>query len=89
MHSHVSKIFWTKLCINPLIHRLSTRRRGRAVCFTGRGVAWVRILECWRHIFILNFSIPACSKRLSGSHANEIKHDHFSVVIVVLDPGYD
>ena len=40
------------------------------------------------YIFILNCSIPACSEQLSGSHANEIKHDHSPVVIVVLDPRY-
>ena len=41
------------------------------------------------NIFILNFSIPACSEQLSGSHANEIKHDRSPVVIVILDPRYD
>ena len=41
------------------------------------------------HIFILYFSIAAFTEQLSGSHANEIKHDHSHVVIVVLDPRYD
>ena len=41
------------------------------------------------YIFILHFSIRACSEQLSGSYASEIKHDHSPVVIVVLDPGYD
>ena len=36
--------------------------------------------------FHLNFSIPACSGQLSRSHANEIKHDHSPVVIVVFRP---
>ena len=31
----------------------------------------------------------SCSEQLSGSHANEIKHDHSPVVIVVLDQRYD
>ena len=35
------------------------------------------------------FSIPARSEQLSGSHANEIKHDHSPVVILVLDLRYD
>ena len=39
--------------------------------------------------FHFEFSIPACSEQLSGSHANEIKHDHSPVVVVVLDPRYD
>ena len=46
------------------------------------GLAWVRIpLETY--IFILNFSILACSQQLSGSHANEIKHDHSPVIIKI------
>ena len=32
----------------------------------------------------VNFSIPARSEQLSGSHANEIKHDHSPAAIVVL-----
>ena len=47
--------------------------------------AWVRIpLETY--IFILNFWHPSCSEQLSLANANEIKHDHSPVVIVVLDP---
>ena len=49
--------------------------------------AWVE--SRWRHIFILNLSLPPCSDQLSGAHANEIKHDHSPVVITVLDPNYD
>ena len=51
-------------------------------------MACVRIpLETY--IFILNFSIPACSEQLSRSHANDIKHSNSPVVIFVLDPRYD
>ena len=42
-----------------------------------------------QYIFILNFSLPLRSKQRSGVHANEIKHDHEAVDIVVLDPRYD
>ena len=52
-------------------------------------LAWRWFESRWRHIFILNFLIPACSEQLSGSHANEIKHDHSAVAIVVVDPRYD
>ena len=41
------------------------------------------------YIFILNFSLPVRSEQLNGTHANEIKHDNSSLVIVVLDPRYD
>ena len=37
----------------------------------------------------MNFSLPVHSEQLSGTHANEIKHDHPPVVIIVLDPRYD
>ena len=43
----------------------------------------------WKHVFILNVSFPLRSEQLSGANANEIKHDHLPVVIVVLDPRYD
>ena len=35
-------------------------------------------------MFILKFSLPSRSEQLSGAHANEIKHDHSPVDIVVL-----
>ena len=38
---------------------------------------------------ILNFSLPSSSLQLMGAHANEIKHDHSPVVIVVLDLRYE
>ena len=71
--------------INPQFVIKSSWLRGLKRCFTSRGMAWVRILQ-ETYIFILNFSIPACSEQLCGSHANEIKHDHSPEVIVVLDP---
>ena len=50
--------------------------------------AWVRIpLEAY--IFILNFSLPSRSEQLSGANADEMKHDHSPVVVVVLDPRND
>ena len=39
------------------------------------------------YIFILNFESQP--EQLSGSDANEIKHGHSYVAIVVLDPTYD
>ena len=45
------------------------------------------------HIYLAtketNFSLPPRSEQVSGAHANEVKHDHSPVVIVVLDPRYD
>ena len=35
------------------------------------------------------FSLPPRSEQVSGTHVNEIKHDHSPVVIVVLDSRYD
>ena len=40
------------------------------------------------YIFILNFSHNSRSEQLSGVNANEIKHEHLHVVIVVLDARY-
>ena len=54
--------------------------------YTG-GVARVRI-PLGTYTFILNFSLSPLSEQLSGAHANEIKHRHSPVVIVVLDPRY-
>ena len=34
----------------------------------------------WKQILILNFSLPARSERVSGSHVNENKHDNSPVV---------
>ena len=39
--------------------------------------------------FHFEFSLPSRSEQLSAANANEIKHDHSSVVIVVLDLRYD
>ena len=39
--------------------------------------------------FDLEFSLPPRSVQVNGAVANEIKHDHSSEVIVVLDPRYD
>ena len=51
---------------------------------------WSCLISFAWDIFILNFSLPLRrSEQVSGSHANEIKHDHSPVVIVVLDPRYD
>ena len=80
------------ICI-PLSRKiLSTRSTSR---WLGRAVwgADSPVVE-WRgvgsnpagNIFILIFSLPPPSEKLSGTHANEIKHDHLPVVIVVLDP---
>ena len=78
--------------IKTIKNQLISNQRGRAVLGAVSLVVarsgWVRIpLET--QIFILNFSIPSCSEQLRGSHANEIKHDHSPVVIVVLDPRYN
>ena len=35
------------------------------------------------------FALPSRSEQLSRASANEIKHDHSPVVIVLLDPRYD
>ena len=52
------------------------------------GVTWVRIpLETY--IFILNFSLPPRFEHLIGAHANKIKHDHFPLVIIDLNPRCD
>ena len=39
--------------------------------------------------FIIYVSGESFIEQLSGSQANEIKHDNSPVVIVVLDPRYD
>ena len=87
MHCHIPICY-----IKTINTQLISNQRGRAVYGAVSLVVaqsgWVRIpLETY--IFILNFSIPARSEQLSGSHANDIKHDHSHVVIVVLDPRYN
>ena len=37
------------------------------------------------YIFILKLSLASSSSLFTGSHANEFKQDHVSVVYVVLD----
>ena len=51
-------------------------------------VVWVRIpLETYT--FILKFLLPIRSVQVNGADANEIKHNHSPIVIVVLDYSYD
>ena len=40
-------------------------------------------------VFILDFSLPLRSEQVNGAVANENKHDHSPVVIVVLESRYD
>ena len=56
--------------------------------FTCRGVAWSGFESRLRHVFSF-FLLPPRSEQLSATHANEIKHDHPHIVIVVWDPRYD
>ena len=51
-------------------------------------MTWVRIPR-ETYIFMLNFSLPPRSKQLSVAYENEIKHDHSSLVKIILDPRYD
>ena len=53
------------------------------VYMSWRANSWFE--SCWKHIFLLNIWLPARFELLNGAHANEIKHDHSSVVIIILD----
>ena len=63
--------------------------RSKALQLSCRGLAGCGFESRWRHIFILNFSLPPRSEQVNGAVANEIKHVHSPEVIVVLDPRYD
>ena len=78
------------ICIPLSCKQSAVAEWSNALIYLSRnGVARVQIpLETYI-FFILNFSLPPLSEQVSGAYANEIKHDHSSKVIVVLDPRYD
>ena len=70
-------------------HQALVAERSKALQLSCRGLAGRGFESRWRHIFILNFSLPPRSEQVNGAVANEIKHVHSPEVIVVLDPRYD
>ena len=70
-------------------HQALVAERSKALQLSCRGLAGCGFESRWRHIFILNFSLPPRSEQVNGAVANEIKHVHSPEVIVVLDHRYD
>ena len=70
-------------------HQARVAERSKALHLFCRGLAGCGFESRWRHIFILNFSLPPRSEQVNVAVENEIKHVHSPEVIVVLDPRYD
>ena len=75
-----------QLSFKILNYSTSSVRHGWFICHVVHGVAWIPLKTYF--FFILNFSLPYRSEQLIVAIANEIKHYHSPVVIVVLDNIY-
>ena len=86
--SFFKKCIW--LSYKTLNHWSPSSPFGRAVWGADFPVVdwrgWCGFGSRWRHIFILNFSLPPRSEQVNGAVANEIKHVHSPEVILVFRP---